>query len=84
VGYRLSPYFGHIVCIQSSTIGTSLLAFGAFDKQTIQDDSVLDGNTNTIGPTAAVHPSHLQEFDNKENDAPVVAVEDDINIYSAQ
>jgi hypothetical protein len=41
----------------------------------------LDGNTNTIWATAAVNPSHWQEFDNKESAAPIVAVEDDIAIY---
>ncbi len=43
----------------------------------------MDGNTNTIWATAAVNPSHLQELDKKENDAPVVLVEDGIAIYSA-
>jgi hypothetical protein len=64
---------------------TSILAFlEAFDETTMEYDSVLDGATKTTGPTALAYPSHSQEFDDQEDDAPVVQLEDNVAIYSAQ
>jgi hypothetical protein len=64
---------------------TSILGFGAFDEPTMEYDCVLDVTTKNTGPTALANPSHLQEFDDQENDAAIVPVKDDVAmIYSAQ
>jgi hypothetical protein len=59
---------------------TYVLVFGNFGEPTMEYDSVLDGTTKSTGPTALPNPSHLQEFDNQEDDAPIVPVEEDVAI----
>jgi hypothetical protein len=47
---------------------TSVVALGAFEEPTMEDDSVLDS----------------QEFDDQEDDAPTVPVQGDVAVYSAE
>jgi hypothetical protein len=47
-------------------------------------DSVSDIAITTTGTTAVANPSHSQEINDKENDAPTVPVEHYGDIYSAQ
>jgi hypothetical protein len=48
-------------------------------------DGVLDDTTKITGPTALANASHSQqEFDDQEGNAPVVPVEEDVAVYSAQ
>ena len=56
----------------------------SLDFDNIEDSSVLDGTTKITGPTAVENSTHSQEFDDKENYAPIVPVQDDVAIYSPQ
>ncbi len=63
---------------------TGIVAFGASDEPTMEYDSVLAGTTMTTGPTASANPCHSQEFDDQEDNAPMVPVQDDVAVYSAE
>jgi len=61
---------------------TATVALGAFEEPTMEYDSVLDGMTT--GPTALANPPPSQEFADQEDNTPVVPVQDDVAVYSAE